>query len=275
MTLRKIVSLTALVSFALLMVTSIVLFIVPAGRVAYWTDWRLWLLSKQQWGAVHTNLGFLLLIALVLHIGLNWQAIVGYLKNRAKALRIFTADFNAALAVTLLVCAGTLAGIPPLRSIVDLGAAISDRANLRYGEPPYGHAELSPLEVFTERVKLDLKESMARLKAAGIRFDGPKQTLAQIAEANGVTAQQVYLAMQPAVDAGSTAMPEVPLAGTGNRTLALLCQMYRLDAAEIVTGLAARGIEAEPGLTIKAIARANSLDPHGLYAAIREMAQTP
>jgi hypothetical protein len=40
MKLRKITSLTALLSFVLMLVTSIILYIVPQGRVAYWADWR-------------------------------------------------------------------------------------------------------------------------------------------------------------------------------------------------------------------------------------------
>ena len=38
---RKTISLTALLSFILLMLTSIILYIIPAGRVAYWADYHL------------------------------------------------------------------------------------------------------------------------------------------------------------------------------------------------------------------------------------------
>ncbi|MFP7753178.1 DUF4405 domain-containing protein [Thermodesulfobacteriota bacterium B35] len=48
MNIRRITSMTMLVSFVLLSVTSIVLYIVPHGRVAYWADWHLWGLSKTQ-----------------------------------------------------------------------------------------------------------------------------------------------------------------------------------------------------------------------------------
>mgnify|MGYP000181594178 CR=1 FL=1 len=40
MKIRKIASLTALLSFVVVIVTSIVLYIVPQGRIAYWADWR-------------------------------------------------------------------------------------------------------------------------------------------------------------------------------------------------------------------------------------------
>ncbi|MCK4621505.1 MAG: DUF4405 domain-containing protein [Desulfuromonadales bacterium] len=50
MNMRKITSLIALISFVLLMLTSIILYIVPSGRVAYWAGWRLWALNKEDWG---------------------------------------------------------------------------------------------------------------------------------------------------------------------------------------------------------------------------------
>ena len=71
MNIRKISSLTATLSFILMLPTAIILYIVPQGRIAYWADWHLWGLTKTQWGAIHINLGLLFLITLSLHIYYN------------------------------------------------------------------------------------------------------------------------------------------------------------------------------------------------------------
>ena len=71
MKIRKITSLTAGIAFVLMLLTSIVLYIVPQGRVAYWANWQLWGLSKTQWTHLHINLGLLFLVALILHIYYN------------------------------------------------------------------------------------------------------------------------------------------------------------------------------------------------------------
>ena len=63
MSLRRIVSLTLFLSVAVMLTSSVILYIVPHGRVAYWADWTLWGLSKTQWGDMHTNSGLLMLIA--------------------------------------------------------------------------------------------------------------------------------------------------------------------------------------------------------------------
>ena len=51
-----------------MLVTSIILFITPQGRVAYWADWRLMGLTKTDWGNIHIVVGFLFLITLGLNL---------------------------------------------------------------------------------------------------------------------------------------------------------------------------------------------------------------
>ena len=273
MNMRKITSLTALISFVLLMVTSIILFIVPSGRVAYWAGYRLWSLSKEDWGSVHINLGFLLLISILLHIYYNWQPMISYMKNRSKQLTIFTSNFNISLVVTLVVFFGTLAGLPPMSSILHLGEAITDKANLVYGEPPYGHAELSPLADFTDKVKVDLNESMVKLEAAGIKVESSAQTMQEIAYANGISPKQIYEAITGIVKNSVNIMPKEAPGGTGKRTLAQICEMYQLDQAAILQGLMEKNIVVEADQEMKDIAAANSIDPHGVYAVIYGLAQ--
>ncbi len=273
MDMRKITSLTALISFVLLLVTIVVLYIVPSGRVAYWSGYKLWGLDKVQWGNVHINLGFLLLISIILHVYYNWTPMISYMKNKSKQLRIFTADFNIALLMTLAVFFGTLAGIPPMSSIINLGDSITEKANLYYGEPPYGHAELSPLADFADKTKIDLDVALAKLKAAGIVVESSAQPLAEIAEANGISPQHIYDVIKPESSGGSNTMPEEAPGGTGSRTLEKICQRYRLDQDKIVQDLAEKGIIADPKQTMKTIAIANSVDPHAVYAAIYELAK--
>ena len=68
MKVKKITSLTASLSFIFLVLTSVILYIVPQGRVAYWADWHLWGLTKTEWGNIHINLGLFLLLAILQHI---------------------------------------------------------------------------------------------------------------------------------------------------------------------------------------------------------------
>jgi len=82
-----------------MVLTSTILYIVPQGRVTNWADWRLWGLSKTDWGNIHINMGLLFLISLFLHIYFNWKPLLSYLKNKARQVKVLTPEFNIALAI--------------------------------------------------------------------------------------------------------------------------------------------------------------------------------
>jgi len=192
MNIRKITSLTALISFLLIFLTSIILYIVPQGRVAYWSDWHLWGLSKTQWGNIHINLGFLFILSILLHIYYNWNPILNYMKDKQKNLKIFTKNFNVALILTLIVVIGTLFMIPPFSSILDLSDKIKNDAAVKYGEPPFGHAEEAPFNSLVKKMGLDFKKSVAKLEKAGIKIDAPDQIFLEIAKKYDYTPKEVY-----------------------------------------------------------------------------------
>lgn len=272
MKLRKVVSLTALISFLLVVLTSVILYIVPQGRVAYWANWKLWGLSKEQWGDLHINLGLLFLLALVFHIYLNWKQITAYLKDKSRNMKVFTPDFNLALALTVVFTVGTLALWPPFNYVLALNAWFQDEGAKAYGEPPYGHAELSSLKTFARQVNLDLDKALVLIEEQGLDFKGPGQTIQDIAKANNLSPQEVYEVIKPAaipVDV-SAGLPETPPTGTGNRTVADLVAEYGLNYPSVERGLRERGVEFEAQMTIKDVAAKYGKSPLDIYALIRE-----
>lgn len=273
MNMRKITSLTALISFVLEMLTSVILYIVPQGRVAYWSDWRLWGLSKSQWGSLHVNLGLLFLIAICLHTYYNWSAIVAYLKNRTAQLRIVTKDFTVALILCLVFALGTYWELPPFFTIIKIGDQIKEAAAKKYGEPPYGHAELSSLATFSKKVELDLDASLTRLAAAKISVTDPSQSIAEIARMNTLTPKAVYEAMLPPEQPGQRkTLPTNPPAGFGKRPLGDICQEYNLDPKGVLLGFADRKLTASETMSIKEIAAANNTSPMDIFEALRQVA---
>lgn len=277
MTLRKVVSLTAFFSFIVMVVTGIVLYAVPQGRVAFWAEWRFLGGTKETWGAVHILIGLLFLLTGILHIVLNWKPMVSYMKDRARQVKVFTPSFSVALFVTLLFTAGAAADLPPFSWVMDWNARIKDVQSRRFGEPPYGHAELSSLRVFADRVHLDLPMALELLSKQGLRVEGPDQTLSAIAKENGLTPQQVYVIMRPAERADAArapgTLPEEAAPGLGRKTLHELCAEYGLDADRVTSGLKARGVSADPERTVKENAEAAGMGPHDYYALIRQIVQ--
>ncbi len=270
MKIRKITSLTALVSFILLILNSVVLYIVPSGRVAYWSDWRLWGLTKTQWGNQHIIVGVLFLIAIALHIYYNWKPIVSYLKNKARQFKLFTKDFNIALVISMICVVGAYVEVPPFNWVLDFSESIKNTAAQKYGEPPYGHAELSTLKTFSLRTGLDLAGSMRRLKNAGVRFENEKQTLLQIAKLNKMTPQQVYLAMKVEEKPGAVkSLPDSPPKGMGKRAIADICREYNLKLSAVLQAFADNGITATGDSTFKQIAEEHKISSGDVYQILK------
>lgn len=276
MKIRRVTSLTSLLSFTFLVPTIVVLYIVPQGRVAYWADWRLWGLTKTEWTNIHINLGLLFVLSIFLHIYYNWKPIVSYLKNKAKQIKVFTANFNIALILTVVFVVGTYFFLPPFSWILNLNESLKDTAAVKYGEPPYGHAELSSLKTFTSKMKIELSEGVARLKTAGIQFENEKQTLKEIANLNKTSPQQIYLAMKPKDDpAKDKNMPDIPPPGLGKRSLADVCQEYNLNIPAILRGLADNNIKASSEMSMKKIAEQNKMNPIDVYDVVKKVSLSP
>lgn len=274
MNIRRITSLTALLSFLALITTGVVLYIVPHGRVAYWADWHLWGLTKTEWGNIHINLGLLFLISIGLHIYYNWKAILSYFKNKAKQIKVFTREFNVAFVFLIVLVTGTYMEIVPFKWILEINDALKNAAAQKYGEPPYGHAELSSLKVFAKKMGFDLSEAMTHLNKADISVESEKETMQDIATRNHLSPQQVYLAMKPAEEGGrQRKMPLTPPPGTGSRSLADLCQEYNLNIPIVLQGLDEENIKASTGMSIKEIATKNDRSPIDVYDAVRKMAE--
>ncbi len=272
---RKITSLILVISGAIELVTSIVLYIVPSGRVAYWADYRLLGLSKHQWGDLHITVGTLLLLSAVFHIYFNWRQIVAYLKNRARKLIVFNKSFTMALAVSLYVAIGTLYALPPMNYVLGLGEYISELGNKKYGEPPYGHAELSSLKIFCKRVGIDLGMATDLLKKRGINFADEKESIATISRNNNITPEHLYRIIETTGSTGqaSRIFPEAPFPGFGRHSVRDLCKKYNLPMEEVAASLSSSDFVVNGDETIREIAGNNNKDPMELFEIIKNIAE--
>ena len=270
---------TMLLTLVVLTINSIILYVVPEGRIANWADWYFLGLTKGDWGAQHTTIGFLFIFAGILHIYYNWKPIVAYMKNKAKEIKVFTGSFNVALALTVIFIVGTYYNVPPMSTIMEISEHFKDSAAKKYGDPPYGHAESSSLKMFTKRENLDLAKSLELLKAAGMPVSGEKDILREIADKAKKSPQQIYEIIKSAAiipqttsDSGApSALPETPPSGLGKKTLGDICTEYGLDTNKIIQGLEGRGITAEAGTKLKDIAEPQGVTSMQIYEMMLEI----
>lgn len=271
-TLKKITSLTLLIDIIGILITSLVLFIVPHGRVAYWSNWEFWGMTKTQWTNIHMNLGFLFILFTILHFYFNWNPILSYLKNKSREFKLVTKEFVISLALVMMTFIGTYFMIPPFSTVINFSESIKDKASIKYGEPPYGHAELSSFKSFCKKTNLDLKDARERLKRKGIILKSLNQKIENIASDNGISPQGLYDIMKGKEKNNlKMSIPSDPPSGTGNMSLAELCTKYNLNTEKIIRKLKKQNIIVHPDESIKKISQNNRMNPHDLYSLIYQI----
>ncbi len=199
MKIRKLVSLLALLSFCVMAYTGIVMFLAPQSRIAYWSGWELFGLSKRDYDAVHSTFMLLFLTSIVWHTVLNWKPLTEYLKNGAKKLVIFTPEFTLATVICVLFVVGTVSKSTPFERYLGIGSVAKNYWEETLGAPPWAPADATPLgrfchgmedvERFSTRrqISIDCDKVLAALRQAGITVEDTSQPLDDIAAANATT----------------------------------------------------------------------------------------
>jgi len=262
---RKIVSLVMLLSFIVVVYSGVLLFIVPEGKVAYWVNWQLLGLNKTQYAEVHDVGVLLFLVSSVLHIYLNWNAILNYLKNKSKRIVLFTPNFIAAMLITLIFTAGSLYKFPPFDSFLNIATSMDKYWAQEYGTPPFGHAELSGLKSLCSKMNLDFKKAIKLLEDKGITVKDENETLLKISERAGMTPAEVYKIIKPARIEGSEEVPT----GLGKMTLGEVCKKYDIDINKALNILKSKGFRVTPESQMKELSEQKGKLPMDIYELMK------
>lgn len=258
MNLKKITSLTMLLTMVIMTYTGIILFIAPPGRVAHWANWELLGLDKEEYGALHSTLMVLFIAATILHIYYNWKAITTYMKNKAKEMVVFTKDMVIAVLVTALFVVGTLSEVKPFSSFLMFGEDIKESWEKEYGTAPYSHAELSSFKSFCKKLGFDLEKSEEILKTNGIKYE-LDQSLSQIGKENGVSPQFIYNLLKKNFEKDGQKIVE--LTGLGKKQVKDVAKTLGISTEEFLLKLQGLGIKAKADDKFKIAAENHDMSP--------------
>jgi hypothetical protein len=179
-----------------MVVSGVMLFLTPRGRMANWTDWKLLGLGKEQWAAVHVNLSLLCVTIALLHLVLNWKVLMSYLRRKTTGGLLMVKEIGLAT----LVCAGFLLGsiydVPPFSSIMALNMRVKDYWEGRTNEAPVPHGEQMTLARFSTYVGLTPEQISNALAAEGFNVSDSSLTVRQIAEQKQMTPSALFDAVR-------------------------------------------------------------------------------
>jgi len=115
------------IALVMMLVSGLILYISPHGRVANWTDWRMIGLTKRGWHNQHTIFGFAFIILSVFHLFvINWKAFLCYLKSKSGEGLKYPVELLAIVILALFFGIGTYLNIQPFSTVIKFGNAISD-----------------------------------------------------------------------------------------------------------------------------------------------------
>jgi len=269
-TLRSFVSILLLFSSAILLLTGIILFITPPGRVAHWTGWKMLGLGKEQWGAVHICFSICVIIASILHIYLNFKPLMNYFKDKISKKFAIKMEWIAAALLCVAIFMGTVAAIPPFSTIMNLNNDIKFSWEKQSEKAPIPHAETMTLAYLAKKADLDLDSMIANLNKADMKPAKPETVIKQLARKYKMTPNQVYniaTGQKNTLQGSGNAVSE-PAAydgqkrGLGKKTLKQFCNEENIDIAGAIEKLKAAGIEATPNENMKVLADKALTNPH-------------
>ncbi len=275
---RAFTALIMLWSFILETVSGIVLYVVPPGRIAHWTNWKLWGMTKEEWAAVHTILGYVFLIFAVIHIIYNWRPILNYIRKKIHSGLRARRELAVSLLLTLVVTAATLVGIPPFSTIMDFGESLRYAWEESRSEPFMAHAELLRFDEFVTEIGIPLERAREILSGKGIEIQDPALTVKDVAEAGRVSPSGIYeIILSGLAPEEREDMPkQKPAAGAaagggyGWKTLREIGQDLQIPLQEIMEFLKSKGISAEPDEVVRDVAEKHGIKAFELVRELRE-----
>ena len=259
---RAFVSLLTTFSFIILAVTGAILYITPPGRVANWTNWTFWSLSKHQWIAVHICFCTLFLIASILHIWLNFKPLISYFFSKAKTAPALRLEWILAIAICGIFCLGALRPFIPFSSLLDLNESIKFGWEKPKQKAPVPHAELLTIEELAKKSDMEANTIIQNLKGGGIE--------AKISDIFGSIAEQQNLSPNELFTIATgvqTTLAEKQHGGgqggggLGQKTLKQTCQEMGIEPEKAIKALKAADIEAAGNMRIREIVDQNNMHP--------------
>ncbi len=255
--LRAFASVLAGISFILMAVTGLVLFIAPSCRIARDNSWAVWGHDKDQWIAIHVWLSIAFVVASFIHIYLNWAVMINYFKTKLHKGLAFRYEWVSALAVCAIIYAGASSGVAPFSSLM-------------VWKESFKHNEIGPA---------GYGQGFRGGRAAGQQIHGYAYPITQnqTDEAcnscqDSTTCEQGSTGRQTLrIDSceSQVQLPGRGVGGMGRKTLRQFCSDEGIQLSWAVSHLKTQGLSVRQTMTMRQIADAAGVHP----SALRTMLQ--
>jgi hypothetical protein len=270
--LRSFTSFSLVISTIIMSWSGFILYVAPSGRIANWGTWKLMLFTKSEWQALHTIFSYLFFILVIVHLFfVNWKTFLTYFKSKLKAGLNRKWELAFALALAIIIFAGTLRNWAPFGPVMTFGEKVKGSWDSKLAAPPVLHMELYTIEKLAlEFDTIAPMELLKTLNVNNIKVDRSDITLKEIAAVNNTSPAAIYeiLSLKYMKHKGST-IGEIPQ-GIGKFTVSSTSEKTGKDIETLVKLLKTKGIEVNGETTLREIADKLGITPREVYNMLTE-----
>jgi hypothetical protein len=195
--LKPFISFLTTFSFLALAFSGFILYLRPEGSLARWVGWRALGLDKSVWEGMHLIFCVLFVLAAVVHLTLNFKAIIAYLKTGINNGRKNILEMAAALLLVGLLLLTALLQVPPASWLAAGRASFKNHPGALRIEMPFPGFEKQSLRRVAEHFGLSPASVIRELEALGLKGLYLKSSLEDVARQNQLTPQELYLLICP------------------------------------------------------------------------------
>ncbi|MCK5087541.1 MAG: DUF4405 domain-containing protein [Melioribacteraceae bacterium] len=257
-------------SFIIMVISGLILYISPPGRIAHWSYWALFGLTKDEWQAVHTIFTFLFIAAGILHLIYNWKPLLNYLRRRTQGSVKIRKEMMLASLVSILIFVGAYIGVPPFGTVMDIGEEITDSWSNEENEPPIPHAERLTIAEFAKAIDMSTNKLEKILTENGYSVKDTLRTMEELAAEYNVRPNEIYNIVKLPANKNVQSAGGIYQAGSGfgRKKLSEIFSVNNISWDEGLEILKINGIKVESDGKVKDIAEKNNLIPSDIIKAL-------
>lgn len=265
--LRKFTSLYMTISFLVMIISGVILYIAPPGRIAHWSYWAMLGLTKTEWQNIHTIFTFLFVFAGLLHIMYNWKPILHYLSTKSTNSSKLSKELIISVVFSIFVFVGTYYEIQPFGFVLELGEDITDSWGNEKNEPPTPHAERLTISEFAKTIDMKTNRLVSKLSHSGYKITDTLTTLEELAAKYNTTPNAIYANMNNQVSQTHNSFFSQG-SGFGRKNISEVFSENNIAWDEGVRLLEKNGIAVENDMRLKDIADKNNVSPIEIISAL-------
>ncbi len=197
---QSFISIGLLISFIVMLLSGVVLYVAPEGSLSRWIGWDVFNLTKKQWEHQHSIFSLVFILFSIFHIfKINWGLLLSYFALENKKFTNIK-EFLVALVICAVVFIGTFFDWSPFRNIIEFGTDVSDNQTIEVERPDIPDIDKLPLKDFSEKVfNIPINEMEIILEKNNLKIVSTDISINEFCSQNDISPQELFLLIKKSI----------------------------------------------------------------------------